>query len=165
MRSASVIVASIIASIVASVVVACGHPADPKHPGATTAPPAKVAGATAPSPSGGRSGPVVLPNIGCPTPTCAFHAGAGAYFTCLAGGAGTCFHFGPACTPADGCMFDPQDRTYKQCARSSEGTCQQWGAACAPGSKCMFDVADGLHHACDDAAGGTCKHYGGLCAP
>jgi hypothetical protein len=53
------------------------------------------------------------PDVGCLTPTCAYHAGANGYFTCLAGGAGTCFHFGAPCTPKDSCMYDAGDRTYK----------------------------------------------------
>src|SRR5262245_55487483 len=99
-----------------------------------------------PSPTANPAAPnaaVVLPAVGCPTPTCAFHAGAGAYFTCLAGGVGACFHFGAACAPQDQCMYDPGDRSYKQCTQPSEGTCPAWGAACAPASKCMFNPADG----------------------
>src|SRR5205085_2900909 len=49
----------------------------------------------------------VAPDIGCLQTSCAFHAGASAYFTCLAGGAGACFHFGGPCAPADHCMYDP----------------------------------------------------------
>ena len=105
------------------------------------------------------------PDIGCATTTCVFHAGAAAYFTCLSGGAGACFHFGGPCTPADGCMYDPADHTYKQCARAVEGQCAQWASACTPKSACMFDPGDGLHHHCDDAGGGTCRKYGALCAP
>jgi hypothetical protein len=107
----------------------------------------------------------VLPDVGCLVTSCAFHAGTGQYFTCLAGGAGVCFHFGAACTPADGCMYDPSDRSYKACAKGVEGTCAQWGAACAPKSACMFSATDGLYHHCDDIAGGACKRYGALCAP
>lgn len=120
------------------------------------------AGSTKP-PGTGPLGPA--PDVGCLTPTCAYHAGANGYFTCLSGGAGACFHFGGPCTPGDSCMFDAADRTYKQCARVLEGVCQQWGAACAPSSRCMFSPADNLHHACDEIAGGTCKRYGALCAP
>ena len=105
------------------------------------------------------------PGLGCPVPSCAFHAGFGTYFTCTSGGGGACFHYGPACTPADACMFDPGDRTYKQCSKASEGTCQAWGAACAPTTKCMFSPQDGYHHHCDDVSGGTCKRYGAFCAP
>jgi hypothetical protein len=154
--------------LLAALAVGCGRPADPTHPTAKPVVSTKIAAPTGPLPSGTRSGPAapaVVPVVGCPTPTCAFHAGAGAYFVCLAGGAGACFHFGPACAPTDSCMYDPGDRTYKQCARSSEGTCQQWASACAPTSQCMFDAADGLHHACDEIAAGTCKRYGALCAP
>jgi hypothetical protein len=114
------------------------------------------------------SGPTpigTLPDVGCLKPSCAYHAGGNAYFTCLAGGAGVCFHFGGPCTPKDNCMYDAGDRTYKQCARAVEGTCQQWGTACAPQGACMFSPTDGLHHTCDDVAGGGCKRYGALCAP
>jgi hypothetical protein len=106
-----------------------------------------------------------LRDVGCLTPSCAYHAGANAYFTCLSGGAGACFHFGGPCTPKDSCMYDAADGTYKQCARAVEGTCQAWGSACAPASACMFSPADGLHHHCDEIAGGTCKRYGAPCAP
>lgn len=157
----------------ALVVVGCGHPTDPKHAGSTATGPVHATHPTTLAP-GGQAGKAaattpaiaaVVPVVGCPTPSCAFHAGAGAYFTCLAGGAGACFHFGAACAPADGCMYDPAARAYKQCARAIEGTCAAWGAACAPGARCMFNPADGLHHHCDDVSGGSCRRYGALCAP
>jgi hypothetical protein len=151
--------------IVAAGVAGCGHGVPPERTVAPSHPHRVTTRSSAPSGKPGASGPVTLPAIGCPTPTCAFHAGASGYFTCLAGGAGACFHFGPPCAPPDSCMYDPGDRSYKQCARASEGTCQQWGAACAPATKCMFNPGDGLHHQCDDVAGGTCKHYGALCPP
>ena len=67
-----------------------------------------------------------------------FHAGAGAYFTCFAGGAGACFHFGAPCTPADAaCTTGGAGRTSP--ARAGRGHVPQWGAACAPASGCMFD--------------------------
>lgn len=106
-----------------------------------------------------------VPDVGCLTPTCAYHAGANSYFTCLASGAGTCFHFGGPCTPKDTCMYDAADRTYKQCTRAVEGACEQWGSPCAPASACMFSPSDGLHRTCDEVAGGGCKKYGALCAP
>ena len=130
--------------------------------GGQTHPVATESGATAGS---AATAPVPVADVGCPTPTCVFHAGAAAYFTCLAGGAGACFHFGGPCTPADSCMYDPAARTYKQCSKPVEGQCTQWGAACAPASACMFDPADGLHHHCDQATGGACARYGALCAP
>jgi hypothetical protein len=144
--------------------VACGPKAtDVKHGGGTTG------GGGAGSATGGATnppGPVgSVPDVGCLAPSCAYHAGANGYFTCLAGGAGACFHFGSPCTPKDSCMFDAVDRSYKQCARAVEGTCQQWGAACAPQSKCMFTPSDGLHRTCDALSGGTCSKYGALCAP
>jgi len=154
--------------IVAALVVGCGHPADPKHAGPPSAGAKKIGSSIPPAPisnvAGGNAA-VVLPAVGCPSPTCAFHAGASGYFTCLSGGAGACFHFGAPCAPVDACMYDPTDRSYKHCARPSEGVCQQWGVACAPATKCMFNSADGLHHQCDEIAGGGCKRYGALCAP
>jgi hypothetical protein len=153
--------------IVAALVAGCGHPADPQQP----VPPSSSstrAFATPTHVAGGGSGAtqvVVLPAVGCPSPTCALHAGTGSYFTCLSSGAGACFHFGPSCAPPDACMYDPVDRSYKQCARASEGACQQWGAPCAPATRCMFNPADGAHHRCEDVAGGACKRYGALCAP
>jgi hypothetical protein len=135
--------------------------ATPSVTRATVPPPAHVGSGSGSADTATAS----APDIGCLTTSCAFHAGAAAYFTCLAGGAGACFHFGGPCTPADACMFDPGDRTYKHCARSIEGTCAQWATACAPASACMFDPTDGLHHHCDDAADGACRHYGALCRP
>jgi hypothetical protein len=114
----------------------------------------------------GSAAAAIVPEVGCPSPTCAYHAATAAYFTCLSGGAGTCFHFGGPCAPADGCMFDPQQRSYRTCAKPVEGACAEWSAsACAPASRCMFDPDDGLHHHCDDVAGGTCRTFGALCAP
>ncbi len=158
-------------AFLAVILVACGHPsAETKHPvtagTGSNAPAPKV---TPPPPvnpgAGGAIAAVVIKDLGCPAPTCVYHAGGAAYFNCLAGGAGMCFHFGAPCAPADSCMYDPADRAYKQCAKPVEGTCAQFGAGCAPASKCMFDPADGLHHHCDAAPGGKCTAYGALCAP
>jgi hypothetical protein len=153
--------------IVAALVVGCGRPADPKSP--VRPPPASTRSSLPITPVAGprpaATPAVVVPAIGCPAPTCAFHAGVSGYFTCLASGAGMCFHFGPSCAPTDSCMYDPADRSYKQCARSIEGTCQQWGTACAPATRCMFNPSSGLHHRCDEVAGGGCRRYGALCAP
>ena len=154
--------------IVAALIAGCGPPADPKRPAPPPVRSTKAIAQTTPVATGSAAGsnaPVVLPAVGCPAPTCAFHAGAGGYFTCLAGGAGMCFHFGSPCAPQDGCMYDPGDRAYKQCTRSSEGACLAWGAACAPATRCMFNPADGLSHQCDEVAGGGCKRYGALCTP
>jgi hypothetical protein len=108
----------------------------------------------------------IVPEVGCPNPTCAYHPGAAAYFTCLSGGAGACFHFGGPCAPSDGCMFDPQQHAYRPCAKPVEGTCTAWNAgSCAPASGCMFDPDDGLHHHCDQLGNGACAKYGALCAP
>ena len=142
---------------------ACGPKAtDVKTGGRTSASPKVGAGSGSARPTGAVGS---VPDVGCLTPSCAYHAGANGYFTCLAGGAGACFHFGGPCMPKDSCMYDATDRTYKQCARGVEGTCQQWGAACAPANACMFSPTDGLHHKCDEIAGGGCKKYGALCAP
>jgi hypothetical protein len=143
-----------------ALVTACGGRAPDVKPAGTAPPP--TAGTPAPHPAQGGG---TLPDVACAAPTCAFHAGAAGYFTCLAGGAGACFHFGGPCTPADACMYDPTDRTYKKCGRAVEGTCAQWTGACAPASACMFDAADGLHHHCDAVSGGACQKYGALCAP
>lgn len=142
---------------------ACGHPADVKQP--TGGGPHTRIVSTSGTHTGSAAPLPAVADVGCLQPTCAFHAGAAAYFTCLAGGAGACFHFGGPCAPADGCMYDPADRTYKTCSKPVEGQCSQWGAACAPASACMFDPADGLAHHCDQVTGGTCAHYGALCAP
>ena len=130
------------------------------------APPhATTAKAKPPVPKTKTSVAVSAPDVGCLTATCAYHQGTATYFTCLAGGAGVCFHFGAACTPSESCMVDATDKTYKQCANAVEGTCSQWGAACAPANHCMFSFDDGMYHHCDDVAGGACKRYGALCAP
>jgi hypothetical protein len=113
----------------------------------------------------GSAAVAIAPDVGCLTATCAYHQGTATYFTCLAGGAGVCFHFGAACTPAESCMIDAADRTYKKCTSPVEGTCTQWGTACAPANACMFSFDDGLYHHCDEVAGGSCKRYGALCAP
>ncbi len=143
--------------------VSCGNPA-------RTGPTGPTGGGTVtdkkPGPGTGSTGnPLVATDVGCPAPTCAFHANAAGYFVCMSGGAGSCFHYGPPCTPADSCMYDPSDRTYKQCSKPSEGKCEAWGAACAPATKCMVDPKDGYHRRCDDASGGTCKKFSALCAP
>jgi len=143
---------------------ACGNPPEVKKPTGT----GSGSGTGTTGGSGGPTtggGPTVLRDVGCPTFTCAYHAGVNQYFTCLSGGAGACFHFGAACVPDASCMYDATSRSYKTCTKGAEGTCQAWGAACAPASKCMFDATDNLHRHCDDLAGGTCKKFGALCAP
>ncbi len=165
-------------AIVLLVLLGCGTSAS-QPPAKHVTPPTPVAHGNTPNPhptpngngngnGNGSAAPpvaVAVPDIGCPSPTCAFHAGAGAYFTCLAGGAGACFHFGAPCAPSDACMYDPNEHSYKACQKSIEGTCAKWGTPCTPASKCMFDPQDGLHHTCDDASPGSCKKYGALCAP
>ncbi|HLL21157.1 MAG TPA: hypothetical protein VK427_03450 [Kofleriaceae bacterium] len=149
--------------LVVALVAACSSPPAAKRPIAGTPVP-PVAGGTKPT-STTPSGPSVVKDIGCLKASCAFHAGAAGYFTCQSGGAGTCFHFGAACTPENACMYDPAVKSYKQCTKPVEGTCQVWAAACAPPSKCMFDATDNLHKTCDSVDGGTCKKFGALCAP
>jgi len=146
-------------------VAACGTPPAPRRAGTETA---GTGAGTVTKPGDPQRPPATtgpIKDVGCLAPTCAFHAGAAAYFTCQSGGAGTCFHFGAPCTPADACMYDPVARSYKQCTQATEGTCQAWGAACAPASKCMFDATDNMHRTCEAVDGGTCKRYGALCAP
>ncbi|HEU0032462.1 MAG TPA: hypothetical protein VFQ53_17640 [Kofleriaceae bacterium] len=147
---------------------ACGTPPEVKRPDDTGANGGARVGNTTGNPAkpGGTGGGVVaLKDIGCPSPSCAFHPNAGAYFTCLSGGAGTCFHFGPACTPDGACMYDPKARSYKQCTKPVEGQCFAWAGACAPASKCMIDPTDNLYKTCDDVSGGTCRKFAALCAP
>jgi len=151
--------------LIAVLVLGCSHQTEPKLGNRAAG---KGSGSAIPVGVGSNGGHDPVPearDVPCPAPTCAFHAGAAAYFTCLAGGAGACFHFGARCAPADSCMFDPGDRTYKECKNPVEGVCRTWAAACAPASKCMFNPVDGLHHHCDNASGGTCKQWGALCAP
>lgn len=162
-------------AVAAAVILGCGTPPDPKQPTGAGSPTVGggtggTGGAKPPGPGKGGGGKPGAPDptpkdIACLVPTCVYHAGAGAYFACQSSGAGTCFHFGPPCTPSGACMYDAASRGYKQCTKVAEGTCAAWGAACAPASKCMFNPADNLHHTCEDVSGGGCKRYGALCAP
>jgi hypothetical protein len=113
------------------------------------------------------AGQPILPadGVACPALGCVYHAGASAYYACLSGGAGICFHFGAPCEPADHCMFDAGDGKYKTCSTAVEGACTAWGAACEPASACMFDPTDGMHHHCDAAKDGACTQWGDLCDP
>jgi hypothetical protein len=106
-----------------------------------------------------------VPDVGCLQPSCAYHAGTGGYFSCMAGGAGLCFHYGAPCSPRDGCMFDSIDGLYKQCTSIVEGRCARWGGACVPASGCMYSPADRMHRACAASSGGACQQYGASCAP
>lgn len=174
-RRAIISVVARIAPLIAGITmaVACGGAprGDSRHHGergrgAISAGRGSRAGASTSSTHVGGSGAAgAVPEIGCLAPTCVYHAGTDGYFACLSSGAGTCFHHGAPCAPADACMYDAVDRTYKQCSSISEGRCQRWGAACTPSSRCMFSVADGLHRTCETIAGGTCSRYGALCAP
>jgi hypothetical protein len=149
------------------VLVGCGNPPVPQRPTGAGSGPGQTGtvattGGTKPATPGA---PTTVRDIGCLKPSCVFHAGAAAYFTCQSGGAGTCFHFGSTCTPDSACMYDAAAKSYKLCTKPVEGACTAWGAACAPASKCMFDARDGMHHTCDSVDGGTCKKFGALCAP
>jgi hypothetical protein len=159
--------------VVGSVVAGCGHPGGGGK--ATDTPKAKAGSgatttvATVTPPQHPTSPPppgfVPAPDIGCPTTTCVYHPGVAQYFTCLAGGAGVCFHFGAACTPSDKCMYDAADRTYKTCNTPGEGTCLAYGATCLPATKCMLEPATGLHKTCDKPGAGRCESFGALCSP
>lgn len=155
--------------VAAATLAACKHDTGTTtHPIATVDPKGGVGGGTAhplPPPKPPKPGEVLAPDIGCPATSCVFHPGAGLYFTCLAGGAGVCFHFGAACTPADKCMYDPADHTYKTCKTPVEGGCTGYGPACAPASKCMLEPATGIHKLCASPANGQCPAFGAVCAP
>ncbi|MBA2540564.1 MAG: hypothetical protein H0V17_13060 [Deltaproteobacteria bacterium] len=144
-------------------VAACGNPPDAKRPTGGSGSAIATNNPTGKPTVGG--GPGVLKDVGCPAFSCAYHPGVNQYFTCLNGGAGTCFHFGGACMPDAACMYDSVSKSYKACAKGAEGLCQTWGTACAPTSRCMLDPTDNLHRHCDDLAGGTCRKFGALCAP
>lgn len=143
--------------------VGCGHPA--KAPDKPTKPVVTAKTPATKPPPDAKPGDPVLPDIGCLTTSCAYHTGGNVYLTCLAGGAGVCFHFGAACTPPDACMFDATDKTYKTCKTPVEGTCTAWAAACNPASKCMVDPASGIYKHCDAPSGGKCPAFGAVCAP
>jgi len=82
-----------------------------------------------------QSGQPMLPadGVACPAMGCVYHAGANAYFACLSGGAGICFHFGSPCEPRDSCMFDAADGMHHHCDQVTDGKCAQWGDLCDPG--------------------------------
>lgn len=124
-------------------------------------------GGAAPSAPRGKPGTPLLDPSGtsCAASSCAFHAGGGGYFHCLAGGAGSCFHFGSPCQPADACMFDPADRGYKKCSEIVEGKCLRFGAACEPSGACWYRPEDRLYHECLQRKPGGCAKWGELCAP
>jgi len=152
--------------IFAIIVLGCGSPPAVQRPKGSGS--GSGSGSVATTNTGAKlpaTGPTVVRDIGCIKPSCAFHAGGAAYFTCQSGGAGTCFHFGATCTPQNGCMYDPATKSYKLCTKPVEGTCQAWGGACAPTSKCMFDATDNMHRTCDALDGGSCKKFGALCSP
>jgi len=153
--------------ILALLLIGCGTPPAAKRPTGSGSGSGSTTTTTPAGPSANPTvgGPSNVRDIGCLKPTCVFHAGAAAYFTCQAGGAGTCFHFGSPCTPDGTCMYDPAAKSYKQCTKPVEGTCAAWGGACAPATKCMYNAADGLHHTCDSVDGGSCKKFGALCSP
>jgi hypothetical protein len=146
------------------VLAACGNPPDVKKPTGGGSGSSGQVGTSGGGPTKPTAGGTIK-DVGCPSFSCAYHAGVGQYFTCLSGGAGACFHFGGACMPDNNCMYDSASKTYKTCSKGAEGLCQTWGAACAPANKCMIDPTDGLSRTCDDPATGSCKRFGALCAP
>jgi hypothetical protein len=111
-------------------------------------------------------GDVTIDNS-CPAPGCVYHGGivGGAYFTCLSAGAGSCFHFGARCAPADGCMFDAASKAYRHCDAPSEGACATYGKPCQPAGGCAFDPSDGLHRSCEAWSSGACTRWGAVCKP
>ena len=105
---------------VLTILVACGNPAKTGGPKGPTDTKKVGSGATTDAGSGSGSAQqgsaaVVLRDVGCPSPSCVYHAGTAAYFTCTGSGSGNCTHFGPACTPANACMYEAASKTYKQC--------------------------------------------------
>lgn len=138
-------------------------------------------GGQTPDPARGGGKPVVadagvdgaepgaeLPPISSPTcgdQPCVMHLGAGTYHLCLAGGAGTCFHYGALCTPDGACMLDPASKTFRHCAEPGEGRCARFGDPCSPQGSCLIDPADGMHRECSAVAAGRCTQYGDLCDP
>lgn len=124
------------------------------------------AGSAAP-PVASKPGKPLLDPAGqaCVQPSCAYHAGVGGYFFCLAGGAGSCFHFGSPCEPPEACMFEAASRTFKRCAEVVEGKCQRFGAACEPRGTCWYRAEDRLYRECLDRKPGACARWGDLCAP
>ncbi len=102
----------------------------------------------------------------CPEPSCVYHAGTDAYFVCLNGAAGRCFHYGRPCTPGDSCMFDADSGRYRQCRSAQNGRCLAFADTCRPPGFCVFNPADGLHHTCEEAAAdGRCRVFGEICGP
>jgi hypothetical protein len=108
-----------LAALALGLVVACSSSA--ATPGPVSPGGGATGGAVQGTPSSGGSGggrvapplaskpgkPLLDPaGQACAQPSCAYHAGAGGYFFCLAGGAGACFHFGSPCEPAEACMLE-----------------------------------------------------------
>ncbi len=143
--------------------------------GGTATPATSAIGAARASANGGPSNqpPVAAANATpgsaagatCAPATCVFHAGVAGYYSCLAGAAGACTHFGGSCVPTDRCMFDAPAKLYKHCSNPVDGTCETFGATCNPAPGCWFDAKDGLFRTCTAAAGGMCSKWGELCSP
>ncbi len=163
---------------VVAVLVLAGCPGNPSHPanppggGARTGHGTSSSGHTRkshekPAKSAKPDYHGVLPEAGidCAPTGCIYHGGADAYYTCLAAGAGTCFHYGPTCEPASHCMYSAAAGGYHQCSKVVEGQCVTAGAPCEPPGNCYYDPADGRHHRCKRADGGRCLELGGLCDP
>jgi len=151
----------------AAALLSCAAPRTGPGPARPAAPPGARSTATGPAAPAAPPPGALLPvdGIACGGVGCVYHPGARGYFACLSGGAGTCFHFGAPCAPADSCLFDAADRRYKHCDQVVEGTCVRWGATCAPASACFYNPSDQLHHHCDAIKDGACARWGALCTP
>ncbi len=120
-----------------------------------------------PAGPGGPAAGALLPaeGIACAASSCVYHAGGDGYFACLAGGGGTCFHYGAPCEPAARCMYHRGAAAYRTCDKVREGRCVTYGAACEPPGRCMFDARDGLHRTCKRVDQGRCVEPGPVCDP
>lgn len=142
------------------------RPAPGVGPAPATAADRAGSGAQAPGGKGAGKAPLLDPaGTSCDVAACAYHAGVGRTFVCLAGGAGACFHFGAPCQPADDCMLDGSDGTYKRCTQAVDGACLRFAGACAPQGSCWFRPDEGLYRECTQRKPGACGQWGALCKP
>ncbi len=149
-------------------VAACSAPpkAAPQLPTASH----EVANDSAGPPAGGArtaaGAPLIDPSgASCAPLACVYHGGAGGYFSCLAGGQGSCFHFGAPCQPADDCMLDPSERSFRRCLELVAGVCQRFAAACAPRGSCWYRADEAQYRECLEKTPGRCGKWGALCDP
>lgn len=154
--------------VVLLVVAACS--ASPKVAPKAPATGGEVARVGATAPASGAKSPAGTPlldpsGVACAPVSCVYHGGAGAHFSCLAGGQGACFHFGAPCQPADDCVVDPSDRSFRRCAELVTGACQRFGAACAPRGSCWYRAEEALYRECLEKHPGRCGKWGALCDP